>query len=540
MATSTGVRRERAPMLEGDTPLIDATRHGRLADVASLLSGGADVNEPKTDDSGATALCIAAQEGHMEVVSALLAAGALLDVADDPALQYAASCGHVEVVAALLAAGARVDDKDEHGATALHLAANEGHAVVVSALLASGATVDSLWIHPEDPSQTTTSLFMASQEGHVEVVATLLEAGACVDGVEACDATPLYVASQEGHVEVVVVLLAAGAHADLAQLNEATPLFVASQEGHVEILAALLAAGARVEGAKRSDGSTPLWAASANGHTGAVSALLAAGAEVDPICQDDPEDDATAATPLWVASSGGHADMVSALLNACASIDWSARDDRWTPLMAASQPGHVEVLTVLLEAGAAVNQTDHGGRTAMVFACAVGHLTCIKLLSLYGATRTFHAAPDDHYTAEQVAEGHDHEALAAWLVESRLWSTPLHHLCIIGSARARELLRGGADLHAAAAAGGPTPLSLAQALRAAGDAAEGSAASLVLAAAGPWGPRTHSLFPATARTFAAELLLIGHQLSRQPRFAGEEISLVDVWTQLVMPFAVVR
>ena len=106
--------------------------------------------------------------------------------------------------------------------------------------------------------------------------------------------------------------------------------------------------------------------------------------------------------------------------------------------------------------------------------------------------------------------------------------------------RARELLRGGADIRAAAAAGGPTPLSLAQALRAAGEAAEGSAAGLVLEAAEPWDPRTHALFPAAARAFAIEALLLGLQLSRQPRFAGEEGSLVDIWTQVVMPMAVVR
>ena len=464
---------------EDDTPLIDAARHGRLTDVEALLSGDADVNEPKTDGSGATAL---------------------------------------------------------------HLAANEGHAEVVSALLASGATVDSHWIHPEDPSsRTMTPLFMASQEGHVKVVATLLAAGACVHGAEACDATPLHAASQERHVEVVAALLAAGAHADVAQGigNEATPLFVAAQGGHVEILAALLNAGAHVDGAKRSDGATPLWFASHNGHAKAVSALLAAGAEVDPIAQG-PEDDDTAATPLFAASSGGHVDVVSMLVNAGATIDWSTRNERWTSLMVASQESHVKVLTVLLEAGAAVNQTEIDGHTAMTVACAVGDLTCVKLLSSYGATRTFHAAPDQHFTAEEMATDSDHEALATWLVESRHWSTPLHHLRIIGATRARELLRGGADLHAAAAAGGPTPLSLTQALHAVGNAAEGSAASLVLAAAEPWGPRTHSLFPAAARTFAAELLLIGHQLSRQPRFAGEEISLVDVWTVLVMPSAVVR
>jgi len=279
---------------------------------------------------------------------------------------------------------------------------------------------------------------------------------------------------------------------------------------------------------------TPLIDAARHGRLTDVEALLSGGADVN-----EGKTDGSGATALVVAAQEGHAEVVSALLGSGATIDWSGRDDRWTPLMAASQQGHVEVLTVLLEAGATVNPTDIFGRAAMTLACGRGHLTCVKLLSLYGATRSWQMqGPEEGVaTAEEVA---DNEATTAFLVESRLWSTPLHHLRIIDAARARELLRGGADLHAAAAAGGPTPLSLAQALRAAGDAASGSAASLVLAAAEPWGPRTHSLFPAAARTFAAELLLIGHQLSRQPRFSGEEISLVDVWTQLVMPSAVVR
>ena len=49
-----------------------------------------------------------------------------------------------------------------------------------------------------------------------------------------------------------------------------------------------------------------------------------------------------------------------------------------------------------------------------------------------------------------------------------------------------------------------------------------------------------ALFPAAARSFAVEALLLGHQLSRQLRFAGEEGSVVDIWTAVVMPSAVVR
>ena len=214
-----------------------------------------------------------------------------------------------------------------------------------------------------------------------------------------------------------------------------------------------------------------------------------------------------------------------------------------TPLMLASWQGHVEVVSVLLAAGAAVNHARRDdGSTAMTLACCMRRLACAQILSSYGAVRTFRTRAGNRWTAEQIAIQGGHKALAAWLFESRQWSTPLHHLRIIDAARARELLRGGADIHAAAAPGGPTPLSLAQALRDAGgpDAAEGSPAALVLAAAEPWGPRTHALFPAAARSFAVELLLLGHQLSRQPHMAGEEVSLVDVWTQLVMPSAITR
>jgi ankyrin repeat protein len=64
---------------EHDTPLIDAVRHGRVADVAALLADGADVNEPKTDGSGVTALYIACYHGHTEAVTTLLAANASVD-----------------------------------------------------------------------------------------------------------------------------------------------------------------------------------------------------------------------------------------------------------------------------------------------------------------------------------------------------------------------------------------------------------------------------------------------------------------------------
>ena len=96
-------------------------------------------------------------------------------------------------------------------------------------------------------------------------------------------------------------------------------------------------------------------------------------------------------------------------------------------------------------------------------------------------------------------------------------------------------------MHARAAArGAPSPLELAQARRAAGGAGDGTAAKLVLEAAAPWSPESHQLWPAPKRARAACLVRLGHALSLQPFFAGEEQALRDLWRTSVMPQAMSR
>ena len=55
---------------DGDTPLVDAVRHGRTDAIAKLLASGVDVNQPTTD--GLTPLFIAWREGHAQTASILL------------------------------------------------------------------------------------------------------------------------------------------------------------------------------------------------------------------------------------------------------------------------------------------------------------------------------------------------------------------------------------------------------------------------------------------------------------------------------------
>jgi len=59
---------------DGQTALILAARNGHLVVVEALLRAGADPNHAMSD--GRTALILAAEHGHLPVVEALLRAGA--------------------------------------------------------------------------------------------------------------------------------------------------------------------------------------------------------------------------------------------------------------------------------------------------------------------------------------------------------------------------------------------------------------------------------------------------------------------------------
>ena len=104
--------------------------------------------------------------------------------------------------------------------------------------------------------------------------------------------------------------------------------------------------------------------------------------------------------------------------------------------------------------------------------------------------------------------------------------------------RARALLRSGADLRAAAATGGPTPLSLAQQMQAVGDAPGDSAAELVLFADQPWSPHTHNLFPGVARARAEAVVWPLYSVARE-RLQGRGMEAV-VFSALVLRFDVLR
>lgn len=94
-----------------DKQLVLAASEGKLLEVQSLLSQGANVNY-HLSDNGTTALIAAAQNGHLSVVKALLATDADINAVDHDvgaALYWAAFNGKVDVMKFLLSKGAKLN-----------------------------------------------------------------------------------------------------------------------------------------------------------------------------------------------------------------------------------------------------------------------------------------------------------------------------------------------------------------------------------------------------------------------------------------------
>jgi ankyrin repeat protein len=159
--------------------LYAAVRDGDMAIVIECLNEGTDVNvilSDNSDNRGMSALILAVNFGHPEMVEALIARGANVNAAcfvRDTALSWAASRGYTATVELLIAKGADVNAANSWGDTALISAARWGRTVIVEALIARGADIDATNF------RGCTALMMAVSGYHTVLVEALIANGAC-------------------------------------------------------------------------------------------------------------------------------------------------------------------------------------------------------------------------------------------------------------------------------------------------------------------------------------------------------------------------
>lgn len=286
-------------------------------------------------------LLTAVQRGDVQGVSAALDDGAGVDARREQvtALMLAAERGHVDIMRALLAAGANPNAARDDGVTTLMHAAASGDAAPVKLLLDARAEVNA-----RASQSGITALRVAVAAGATACARSLLEAGAKRDDIDASGARLLFTAASTGSVEMMELLLVAGEDVNHRRsIGGFTALDAALENQRWSAAERLMDAGARLS-------------ATVTGADGVLRKLL----ELEPVMRPRT-------MTLVQVTEMPSARLFQAVLEQGAKADFT--DEKGNNLlMLAAQRHHVTALEALLAAGLDPNARNAEGDTALSIA----------------------------------------------------------------------------------------------------------------------------------------------------------------------------
>ena len=218
---------------EGWTCLHIAACFGHTETVRYLM-GLPFVDMNHRDGSNRTALCVAADEEHTDIVQMLIGAGADIDTQNDEGwspLHYASLLGTLDVVRMLVRAGAEMRTTDNDGCTCLHGAARYGRTETVRYL----AGLPEVELNHRD-DENNSALHLAVDENRTDIVQVLIDAGADIDTQNHAGCSPLHsaCASEYGALDIVKTLVRGGAGVRATNDIGRTCLHLAAELGHIE------------------------------------------------------------------------------------------------------------------------------------------------------------------------------------------------------------------------------------------------------------------------------------------------------------------
>ncbi len=202
----------------------------------------------------------AAAANDVIAVNAFFAAGINPNVKDEEsgatALVLAAGHGDMEIVKTLLKGGANVNERDRAGFNALLRALQNKQDEVADVLLLQ----QDLDLNAQGSDGVTVLMKYVARD-RADIVQNLLARKADVNRQNADGDTALHGAAQHGNVNILDMLLANGANPNAKNKLGGTPLMWAGVYGHEQAARALLEKGAN-PGMKDGDGMTAAaWAA---------------------------------------------------------------------------------------------------------------------------------------------------------------------------------------------------------------------------------------------------------------------------------------
>uniref|UniRef100_A0A3Q3A568 E3 ubiquitin-protein ligase MIB2 n=1 Tax=Kryptolebias marmoratus TaxID=37003 RepID=A0A3Q3A568_KRYMA len=231
------------------------------------------------------------------------------------ALQVAAHQGHMEVVKALLQANSSVDVKDEDGDTALHYTAFGNQAEIARLLLSKGANINLL------NNSMCTALHIAVNKGFTDVVRVLTEHSADVNLQDSYGDTPLNDAIAKDFRNIIEILVVVP-NIDFTQQNHRgfNLLHHAALKGNKLATEKILARARQLVDVKKEDGFSALHLAALNNHRDVAEVLIKEGR-----CDINIRNNRNQ-TALQLAVTQGHTDLVQLLVDEGADVNMEDED----------------------------------------------------------------------------------------------------------------------------------------------------------------------------------------------------------------------
>jgi ankyrin repeat protein len=192
----------------------------------------------------------------------------------------------------------------------------------------------------------------------------------------------LLAAAARGDSAIIEMLVKEGAKPDVHDNYGRTPLHVAAYGRNHRAMRALVAAGANPNALENDRYDIVTIAAVANDLPTLVAALELGCSAKNITSRYD-------GTALIAAAHLGHAEIVRTLIQAGAALD-HVNNLGWTAVIESIVLGdggshHTATLKALIEAKADINLPDHGGRTPLALARAIGYRTMVQMLEQAGA-----------------------------------------------------------------------------------------------------------------------------------------------------------
>jgi len=204
--------------------LFDAIKAGKVDEVRQLVQQNPALKQAR-DASGASAILVAAYNMKPDVVNALLALGAPVDIFEASVL------GKVDRIQEILKTSpARASEYAPDGFTPVALAAFFGQPAAVKALIAAGADVNA----PAKNPLKVAALHAAVAGGKLEIVEALLRAGANPNAQQQQGFRPIHEAGTKANRALADLLLSHGADPSLPNDTGSNAIDLAREKGHTD------------------------------------------------------------------------------------------------------------------------------------------------------------------------------------------------------------------------------------------------------------------------------------------------------------------